>query len=174
MQPSSSIALIVSIIVIKTMVLSSVFGGNFHHADGHPKQFWLKHFGAQAFILTDSIMGDVLLQRRKHVQTLRSAAKKCGVPLVRDDVGRESVRAFAAAIQASQGAEDEKARAKKALAAYEASWPAEAARPSDQAEASGGGVYRLRGKSFLLTYNWDFLNKALPDGTPPPASPCAL
>ena len=34
MQPSSSIALIVSIIVIKTMVLSSVFGGNFHHADG--------------------------------------------------------------------------------------------------------------------------------------------
>ena len=71
MQPSSSIALIVSIIVIKTMVLSSVFGGNFHHADGHPKQFWLKHFGAQAFILTDSIMGDVLLQRRKLVQTLR-------------------------------------------------------------------------------------------------------
>ena len=34
--------------------------------------------------------------------------------------------------------------------------------------------FRLRGKSFLVAYNWDFCNAAFPDGTPPAASPEAL
>jgi len=35
------------------------------------------------------------------------------------------------------------------------------------------GEFRLRGKSFLFTWNWDFLGKDLPDGTPPPADAAA-
>ena len=34
--------------------------------------------------------------------------------------------------------------------------------------------FRMRGTSFLLTYNWDFLSRAFPDGTPCCASVSAL
>ena len=36
-----------------------------------------------------------------------------------------------------------------------------------RAERRAGG-FRLRGRSFLFTYNWDFLHKDLPDGTKHP------
>ena len=35
------------------------------------------------------------------------------------------------------------------------------------------GEFRLRGKSFLFTWSWDFLGKDLPDGTPSPADAAA-
>ena len=34
------------------------------------------------------------------------------------------------------------------------------------AEDTAAGTFRLRGKSFFLSYNWDFFGKPLPDGTP--------
>ena len=38
----------------------------------------------------------------------------------------------------------------------------------------GRGSFRLRGKSILFTFNWDFLRRAFPDGTPGAASVDAL
>ena len=34
--------------------------------------------------------------------------------------------------------------------------------------------FRLRGKSFLFNYNWDFFGKPFPDGTPPAADVAGL
>ena len=43
----------------------------------------------------------------------------------------------------------------------------EAAAPADETPA-GRDKFRMRGASFLLTYNWRFYEKRLPDGTPTP------
>ena len=51
-------------------------------------------------------MVDIL--RKGHVQALRAAAKKCKVPLIRDDVGRERVTELAGAIRDSTGPADQK------------------------------------------------------------------
>ena len=67
MQPSSSIAIIISIILIKTMILSFYLEETFITPMGIRVPFWLMHSGVQAFSLTDSIMGDVLVQRRQRL-----------------------------------------------------------------------------------------------------------
>ena len=122
-------------------------------------------------------MADLAAERKKHVQALRACARACGVRLVRDDAGQERVRAFAAAIDASAGPARQKAAARTAYAAYARSWLAEEVpRPKARGPAARGhgAEFRLRGKSFLVTYNWDFCNEAFPDGSPPVASPEAL
>ena len=57
-------------------------------------------------------MQDLKQERRRHVRTLRDVARNVGVSLVRDDAGREQVKAFAVAIAASGGSASDKARAK--------------------------------------------------------------
>jgi hypothetical protein len=47
-------------------------------------------------------------ERIKHVQSLRRAAKKCGVELIHDGSGRSAVQEFAAAIQSSRGPQEAK------------------------------------------------------------------
>ena len=127
----------------------------------------------------DCAMADVLATRKSCAQALRRAARLCSVPPERDDAGFERLQAFAAAIAASDGPEHAKASAREAFDAYQATWRREGAvglpvvvvsQPVRQ-ETTG---FKLRGKSFLLTYNWDFLRTALPDGTPPPSSPGSL
>jgi hypothetical protein len=46
--------------------------------------------------------------------------------------------------------------------------------PAGEAAPRGRGSFRLRGKSILFTFNWDFLRRAFPDGTPGAASVDAL
>ena len=122
-------------------------------------------------------MPDLPAQRKTHVKALRACARACGIPLVRDDVGQERVRTFAASIAASRGPRTEKAKARDAYRAYAATWPApDGPLPlaAQQVPNPDRGQVRLRGTSFLLTYNWDFFHAPFPDGTPGPASPEAL
>ena len=46
--------------------------------------------------------------------------------------------------------------------------------PAGEAAPRGRGSFRLRGKSILFTFNWDFLGRPFPDGTPAAASTDAL
>ena len=122
-------------------------------------------------------MADLVVQRKAHVQALRSCARACGIPLVRDDAGQDRVRVFVAAIAASRGAAREKAKAREAYRAYAATWPAaDVALPVAPQRAANmeGGHVRLRGKSFMLTYNWDFFHTPFPDGTEAPGSASEL
>ena len=113
-------------------------------------------------------MSSAVERRKEQVQKLRAAAKECGVALVRDDVGQAKVTVFAEAIQASAGAAGVKASAAKAFAAYNATFPPAQAQPTTATTGpTEDANFRLRGKSFLATYNWDFLKTPLPDGTPP-------
>ena len=78
-------------------------------------------------------MPGIVAERKRHVQTLRDCARACGIPLVRDGVGHDRVRAFAAAIAGSGGAAREKAKARDAYRAYEAAWqPPELSLPVPQ------------------------------------------
>ena len=118
-------------------------------------------------------------ERRKYVQKLRVAARACGVALVADDAGRKKVQGMMSKIRASEGGADTKEKAETAFAAFEATFaPAQDDAPAAHAQARGEqpqernqrAGFRLRGRSFLLTYNWKFLSRTLPDGTPAPAS----
>lgn len=114
-------------------------------------------------------MADDVSARKAHVQSLRTAARACCVPLVRDDVGRDRVTKFAAAIRNSAGPANQKTAADVAFQAYEKTWQVPQA-----TEAPKKGGWRLRGRSFLLTYNWDFLGLPFPDGTPAATTPGQL
>ena len=120
-------------------------------------------------------MEAVRAERKRLVQQLSKVAVDCGLQRLRDDVGRQKVKTFAETIQASQGSSERKQEAAEVLAAYELTWaqgsaPAVAAEPevqtppADSGNASQG--IRMRGTSFLLTYNWKFFSRPLPDGTP--------
>ena len=117
--------------------------------------------------------------RRSLVQSLRKLAKTCKVPvekLPKDTAGRQKVQALAATVAASAGPEDAKEQFSAEFLTYEKTWEPE---PEEEAEAEDdeGGeykTYRLRGKSFLFTYNWDFFGTALPDNTAAFTSPEAL
>ena len=149
--------------------------------------FGLKHFPPQ----TPLTMEDLAERRKALVQTLRRVARSTSLPLVRDDVGFEKVAAFAQALEDSDASEVVKQQAREAFAAYEATWTAESegvsktkrrlkakttlpTKTASDKQATGseannnGGAFRLRGTSFLFTYNWDFFGKTLPDGTGSP------
>ena len=124
---------------------------------------------------------DVRKLRRGFVQELRAAARTCEVaPVASDDAARKKVVEMMGKIRASEGSPDTKEKAETTFAAYEATYaPAADDAPAAQAEAQGERPqqraeregFRLRGRSFLLTYNWKFLSRNLPDGTPAPATP---
>ena len=123
-------------------------------------------------------MGDLAETRKFCVQSLRRAGKNCSVPLVRDSASRQRVEEFAQKVFDSDGPEEEKTAARRALEAYLQTWPGEAEEDEEegqeeeeQAEQAG---FRLRGRSFLLTYNWDFWGKLFPDGTAAPSTVAEL
>ena len=107
---------------------------------------------------------DLRATRRTRVQELRVVARACQVTAVKDDAKRDKVQEMMNAIRASGGPGDEKRKAETAFAAYEATFAEQAPQPEAAQEAG----FRLRGKSFLLTYNWNYLHKDFPDGTPAP------
>ena len=59
-------------------------------------------------------MTDLNSRRRGGVKILRSVAKACGVPLVRDDASRDKVRSFFSAIEAAKPEESELEKARTA------------------------------------------------------------
>ena len=75
---------------------------------------------------------DLVQQWEVFVRTLRAIARTCDVDLVRDDSGQDKLRVFNEAIQASSATADQKERARKAFAAYEATFAATQTPTSDQ------------------------------------------
>ena len=113
-----------------------------------------------------------LKQRRKQlVRTLRECAKLTGAETERDDASRNKVRALYDRVLA-KGCATTAAKATEAFQSYEATWGDEKA--DQEKEPKDLATVRLRGKIFLFSYNWDFFNKAFPDGTPPPGSHAEL
>ena len=106
---------------------------------------------------------------------MRKAAKAAGVhhsDLPKDNASREKVQALARKVEESNASAAQKAEVAAAFKAYEDSWPVEEDECEEDYELVKG--FRLRGTSFLLTYNWDFFGTDFPDGTPAAASPGGL
>ena len=117
-------------------------------------------------------MGDVSVReaRRTHVQHLRRLARECGAPAVRDDAKREKVAEMMDAIRQAVGHSETKATAEAIFLRYGKTFDTLAVAATAEESPVGPPGFRLRGKSFLFTYNWDYLNRDLPDGTPHLAS----
>ena len=119
-------------------------------------------------------------ERVSHAQALRDIARKCSVSLVPDTASRAAVSGMVADIRTSTGYAAVKKQLEKTFKLYESTFTAAVASASSQLSASVQAVevapqslpkgFRLRGRSFLLTYNRDFLGKPLPDGTPCPGT----
>ena len=103
--------------------------------------------------------------RVRHAQALRKHARACNVAVVSDTSGRKLVTEMMERIRAASGPTKAKEDAEKEFKLYEQTFQDEAPLPAPPLQAAAVG-FRLRGKSFLFTYNWDFFNKALPDGVP--------
>ena len=118
-------------------------------------------------------MEDQAAERKKQVQRLRKVAKRCGIGVIRDDANKDQVLAFAQSIADSGGSDSDKTLAESALAAYKATWPV-LVRNVQGAAPRQPKPFRFRGASFLLTFNWQFLARPLPDGAGPYGSPALL
>ena len=106
---------------------------------------------------------DAKATRKSLVKQLRAYARLCGAKQVRDDCGRARVSVMFKSI-CNKATATQKAEAQKVFDAYEVTWnPAKV--DEEVGPESTDRKFRLRGKSFLLTYNWDFFGKALPDNT---------
>ena len=101
--------------------------------------------------------------RKALVKELRTYARQVKVTQARDDSGRAKVEAMYRKIIAKASVEVKRLVEEK-FKAYTETFKTEVA--TSPAEDTAAGAFRLRGKSFLLSYNWDFFGKPLPDGTP--------
>ena len=113
--------------------------------------------------------------RLLRARTCRRHAKACGVAtadLPRDTASRDKFQELAETVAASGADEALKAQAAAAFKAYEDTFAADDDEEGQDDETVAG--FRLRGTSFLLTYNWDFFGADFPDGTAAPASPADL
>ena len=106
---------------------------------------------------------DTKSERKPHVQELRKIARSCGSRVTpRDDVKRDLVVDMVQGIRDSDGDAELKRKAERVFLSYNSSF-------AGQLPSNGPGLphsFRMRGRSFLLTYNWDFFSKPFPDGTP--------
>jgi hypothetical protein len=102
------------------------------------------------------------------VRELRRVAGLASVAACRDDSGKGKVTGMMMDIRAASDLE-----AAVLQAAEETFQRYECTFSTDTGPKQLEG-FRLRGKSFLLTYNWDYFNKPFPDGTPPPSTPAEL
>ena len=108
--------------------------------------------------------------RKGAVQALRRCAVACGVTRCRDDAARPKVQQMMEAIRGATGPPDRQAEAETWFKAYDATFiEGDAAAPQAAAEPQRDvretAPFRMRGSSFLLTYNWKFYELPLPDGT---------
>ena len=100
--------------------------------------------------------------RKALVKELRTYARQVKVTQARDDSGRAKVEAMYRKIIAKASVEVKRLVEEK-FKAYTETFKTEVA--TSPAEDTAAGAFRLHGKSFLLSYNWDFFGKRLPDGT---------
>ena len=119
-------------------------------------------------------MASRVLERRRVVQQLRKIAADAGADQCRDDASRKRVQDMMGAIRGADCPPGRLEEAEGIFKKFEATFavtqsgaPDEARAPDDEAPA-GREKFRMRGASFLLTYNWRFYEKPLPDGTPTP------
>lgn len=119
-------------------------------------------------------MGSRVLERRRLVQQLRKVAADVSADQCRDDASRQKVQDMMGAIRRADCLQDRLEEAESIFKKYESTFAVtksgamdDAAVPEGEASA-GPGKFRMRGASFLLTYNWRFYEKPLPDGTPTP------
>ena len=93
--------------------------------------------------------------------------------LPRDTASREKYQALVATVEESCTSEALREEFAVAFRAYEDTWPPEEQGDDDEEGPPGDPVagFRLRGTSFLLTYNWDFFGADFPDGTAAATSP---
>jgi len=102
--------------------------------------------------------------RADGVRALRAVAQRVGVPGVGDNASRAKVQTMVAGILAATSEERTRKKVAKLVASYEATFKSPGVSAPAPAAAPEPSV-RFRGKSMLLTYNWDFFGKAFPDGT---------
>ena len=112
--------------------------------------------------------------RAELVKSLRAIARARGVDQVRDNASREKVLAMVAALRKQPLERGDRQKLEDAVSAYLASFPGVPeyvipAGAGDDASGSSASGFRVRGRSFLLTYNHLFTDTAFPDGTPPAA-----
>ena len=106
--------------------------------------------------------------RAGHVQKLKAFAKTAGVdPVRKDDASRAVVTEMVGKIRLSGAPDATLRKVEKEFALYVGTFDttAAAAVPQEAAAETETPANRYRGKSFLLTYNWDFFGTDLPDGT---------
>ena len=109
-------------------------------------------------------------ERREKVKKLREFARTCRVAVVRDDAGRQQIGEMMQRIRRAKGHADTKRDAEAVFKLYEGTFAiqpvvAPVAALGASADTDTATSNRIRGRSFLLTYNWDYFGKALPDGT---------
>lgn len=117
---------------------------------------------------------DAERKRKRFVQTLCKLARESesGLAKIADGAAKPRVEEFGKKLLASGKLDaDGKTEATAALDGYLATF-VDTAGPSAPQQSSK--TWRLRGRSFLFTYNWDFLNKVFPDGTACAASHASL
>ena len=118
---------------------------------------------------------DVVARRRPLVQSIRQAGGRCFIRGMPDDAGRKRVESFVHRVLESAGPAKAKSLARASLTAYLATFqdsPAGTGSKKSKKSTAAPSTStpkprRVRGKSQLFTYNWDFLASNLPDGTPP-------
>ena len=113
----------------------------------------LLKFGSASLVLRCAMPRNA--DRAGHVQVLQGFARDCKVTPVRsDEARRKAVTEVVERIRTSDGPSAAKRGAEAAFTRYKATFiDAALATPPPSAPAAG---FRLRGKSFLLTYNWDY------------------
>ena len=115
--------------------------------------------------------------RVARVRALRNHAKACSVPVAGPSAGKAKVDAMMEAIRGSSAAAGIKATAEVDYQLYLKTFEGADGKGEPKLRDAGAGQkksFRLRGRSFLFTWNWSFLERALPDGTPPAADTRAL
>ena len=110
--------------------------------------------------------------RVEQVKALRALARARGVDQVKDNASREKVLVMVKILRAQPLERDERQKLEDVVSAYLTTFPDGRlpAGAGDGASGSPARGFRVRGRSFLLTYNWLFTDKAFPDSTPPAVS----
>jgi hypothetical protein len=112
---------------------------------------------ATVFIMALAVMS-ASRERKELAQELRRLARCAGVPPARDDASKAKMTEMMVALRAAPGLDPAtQASAEATFQRYERTF----AKAHQEPE-----TFRMRGRSFLFTYNWGFLDKAFPDGTP--------
>ena len=121
-------------------------------------------FPFQLASISVAVMAEVADQRKGYVQTLRRLARTVELEPVSDRAAKAKVKELGEKLSNCQalGSEGRK-EAGEALEAYLQTFGEQV---QQQEKPQAKTAFRLRGRSFLCTYNWDFEHKPFPDGTP--------